>query len=160
MTDLFLATAPKGAIFSDDRKYRYALWRIWDDTKPLVMFIGLNPSTANEDSDDPTIRRVKKFASEWGYGGVYMMNLFGIVSSDPSVLLTADNPIGDNNEYLEHISRKCSKVIFAWGAFQVNGRDKVVADMFPDAYALLLNKNGSPRHPLYVPANVTPIKFL
>ena len=65
-----------GAEFSPDRKYRYALWRIWDKSNPLIMFIGLNPSKANELKDDPTIRRVRRFAFDWGYGGVYMINYF------------------------------------------------------------------------------------
>ncbi len=64
------------AKLSDCRIYRYALWRIWDDAKPLVMFIGLNPSTADETEDDPTIRRCISFAQNWGYGGLYMANLF------------------------------------------------------------------------------------
>ena len=57
-----------GADFSEDRKYRNALWRIWDSKKSLVMFVGLNHSSANENTDDPTIRRVISFAKAWGYG--------------------------------------------------------------------------------------------
>jgi len=69
------AVVESGAEFSECRKYRYALWRIWDKSKPLVMFIGLNPSTANENVDDPTIRSVCRMTKNNGYGGVYMMNL-------------------------------------------------------------------------------------
>ena len=58
-----------GAVFSPDRIYRYVLYRVWDEAKPRVMFIGLNPSTADESVDDPTIRRCKRFAADWGYGG-------------------------------------------------------------------------------------------
>jgi hypothetical protein len=65
--------------FSTDRKYRYALWRKWDAINPLAMFIGLNPSTANEDGDDRTIERITAIVTNWGYGGFYMMNLFAIV---------------------------------------------------------------------------------
>src|SRR4051812_38069896 len=106
-----------GAIFSSCRKYRYALYRIWDESKPLVMFIGLNPSTANESKNDPTIRRVITFAKQWGYGGVYMMNLFGLVSPYPKDLLNSVDPIGENDIYLKQMKEKCSDVIFAWGAF-------------------------------------------
>lgn len=149
-----------GAIFSDDRKYRYALWRKWDESKPFIMFIGLNPSTASENMDDPTIRRVKRFAKDWGYGGVYMMNLFAVVSSNPKVLLTCDNPIGDNNEYLKKVKLDCKDVLFAWGNFkEAEKRAKEVSDMFPQAVCLGLNKNGTPKHPLYISANTTQINF-
>lgn len=148
------------AVFSDDRNYRYALWRNWDDSKPKIMFIGLNPSTANENSDDPTIRRVKRFASDWGYGGVYMMNLFGIVSADPKILLTCKDPIGDNDIWLSEIARECKDVCFAWGNFkEALERGKQVSKMFPAAICLGLNKNGSPKHPLYVPANISQINY-
>lgn len=149
-----------GAIFSDCRKYRYALWRIWDRSKPLIMFIGLNPSTASEQMDDPTIRRVKRFAKDWGYGGVYMMNLFAIVSSNPDILLTNVDLLGANNEWLNKISDKCKDILFAWGNFkQAEYRAKEVMNMFPNAICLGLNKNGSPKHPLYVSANTNQLKY-
>ncbi len=68
-----------GAKFSEDKRYRYMLWRRWDETKACVMFIGLNPSTANESTDDPTIRSVVAIANNLGYGGVYMLNLFQLI---------------------------------------------------------------------------------
>lgn len=146
-----------GAEFSKCRKYRYALWRIWDDSKPLIMFIGLNPSTANEATDDPTIRRVKRFAADWGYGGFYMMNLFALVSPYPEDLRKSDDPLGDNDGWLERISEKCDKIIFAWGSFdEAAERAKEVMQKF-NGYALVINKDGSPRHPLYVPADTVPV---
>lgn len=150
-----------GAVFSNDRKYRYVLWRIWDDTKPKIMFIGLNPSTASEDLDDPTIRRVKRFAADWGYGGVYMTNLFGIVSPDPSILIESGlDIIGDNDRWLIDISGKCEAILFAWGAFQeAEDRAKRVVAMFEDAICLGVNKNGSPKHPLYIPASTKPVAY-
>jgi hypothetical protein len=106
-----------GAQFSENRWYRYALWRIWNEDKPLIMFIGLNPSTANERFNDPTIRRVIRFAYDWGAGGLYMMNLFAFVTPYPYELAEAHDPVGDNDQWLERISGKCDKIIFAWGAF-------------------------------------------
>ena len=73
-----------GAIFSSCRKYRYALWRNWDETKPCVMIIGLNPSTADENENDPTITRCINFAKSWGYGGVCVTNLFAYCATVPS----------------------------------------------------------------------------
>ncbi len=149
------------AVFSLDRKYRYALWRIWDEKKPLIMFIGLNPSTANEDSDDPTIRRVKKFASDWGYGGVYMTNLFAFVTAYPEELKKCKDPLGSNDEWLEKISKKCKKIIFAWGNFkEAEQRGKQVSEKFPNALCLARNKNGSPKHPLYIKADTISIPFM
>lgn len=97
MTDIFDSISG-GAHFSACRKYRYYLWRVWDIQKPIILFIGLNPSTANENMDDNTIRRVKRFAHKWGYGGVYMMNLFAWVTKEPKELLLAKDPVGDNDK--------------------------------------------------------------
>ncbi|MGV8094492.1 MAG: DUF1643 domain-containing protein [Mangrovibacterium sp.] len=148
-----------GAIFSDDRKYRFALWRKWDQNKPLVMFIGLNPSTANETDPDPTIRRVTNFAKSWGYGGFYMMNLFAYVTPYPQELIISDEHIQRNDHMLEHIAAQCKKIIFAWGSFkEAKDRAKGVSEKF-NGYALKINKDGSPMHPLYVPANTEPVLF-
>jgi hypothetical protein len=148
------------AIFSEDRKYRYALIRIWDEEKPKIMFIGLNPSTANENQNDPTIRRVISFAKGWGYGGVYMLNLFAIVSSKPEILLTCENTVGENDNYLEMFGSKSKDILFAWGNFkEAQQRAKIVCEKFDKAVCLGLNKNGTPKHPLYVPAKINQINF-
>lgn len=155
MKDLF---EDSGAHFSSCRKYRYALYRIWDDSKPLVMFIGLNPSTANENEDDPTIRRVKRFARDWGFGGVYMMNLFAYITPYPDKLILYADPIGNNDAWLKEVSEKCGAVVFAWGSFkQATERAKDVSKLFTNAMALRINKDGTPAHPLYIPANVKPV---
>lgn len=149
-----------GAEFSECRRYRYVLWRIWDESLPMVMFIGLNPSTANESSDDPTIRRVKRFTSDWGFGGVYMMNLFAWVTAYPEELKKCDNPLGDNDKWLKEIAQKCKKIIFAWGSFaEAHERSKQIVEMFTEGQALMINNNGSPKHPLYVKADTIPVKY-
>ena len=146
-----------GAEFSEDRKYRYTLWRIWDNNKPMVMFIGLNPSTANETTNDPTICRVIKFAFDWGFGGVYMTNLFAYVTPYPEKLKECNDPLADNDSWLEKTAHKCKKIIFAWGSFkEAAERSKEVMQMF-DGYALIINKDGSPRHPLYIKSDVIPV---
>lgn len=149
-----------GAAFSDDRNYRYALWRVWNPDKGLVMFIGLNPSTANETKPGPTITRVMGFAARWGYGGVIMMNLFALVSSKPQALITSADPVGENDQWLQAMAGKSQKVIFAWGAFkQAKVRCQQVIEMFPEAECLLKTADGSPEHPLYVAGITEPIKF-
>lgn len=146
-----------GADFSYDRKYRYSLWRIWDDTKPLVMFIGLNPSTANASTDDPTIRSVCRIAKNNGFGGVYMMNCWAYVSTDPDLLMINEMSERWNNDILTVTAAKCKDVVFAWGNFSIvakTGRAKELKEMFPYAKALHINKNGSPKHPLYCKSDI------
>lgn len=153
MNELF--ELKSGAQFSTCRKYRYALWRIWDESKPLVMFIGLNPSTANETETDPTIKRVCAIAKFNGYGGVYMMNCFPFVSTDPKQMLLCHPESEEwkiNEFWLWDVSKICKDIVFAWGNFDVvkeMGRDKDLSNLFPHAKALIINKNGSPKHALY-----------
>lgn len=146
----------KDAEFSGCRRYRFALWRIWDDTAPKIMFIGLNPSTANEATNDPTIRKVIGFAKKWEFGGVYMLNCFPYISTNPADLNTNyNNSIKLHNDYkLAQFGSMSKEIVFAWGNFPIvkkMKRDSELAEMFPNAKSLLINKNGSPRHPLYVP---------
>lgn len=164
--DLFgVEVAPsidKGADFSNDRKYRYALWRVWDRSLPLVMFIGLNPSTANEVDNDPTIKSVCRIAKNNGYGGVYMMNCFAYISTDPNGLVVDVVSACLNDNRLIEVAEKCKDIIFAWGNFDVvrdKGRDVELLEMFPNAKALSLNKNGSPKHPLYCKSDTKLIPY-
>lgn len=153
-----------GAIFTGEGTpncYRYQLWRQWDDEKDFICFIGLNPSTANAHQDDATIRRVKRFAAAWGYGGIYMVNLFAFVSTNPKILLIDQkSKVGIKNDWaIADAVAKSKRVIFAWGSFDVNGRDKEIIEKYPDAYCLAINQDGTPRHPLYVPRDFIPFKF-
>ncbi|HYE53690.1 MAG TPA: DUF1643 domain-containing protein [Chitinophagaceae bacterium] len=150
------------AVFSECRKYRYALWRIWDETKPIVMFIGLNPSTANETENDPTIKRVKAIAESNGFGGFCMMNCWPYIATNPTELKIDAISSDKNNLMLTTIAAKCEAVVFAWGNFDIvrkTGRDRELQQMFPNAKALHINKNGSPKHPLYCPKSSVLIPF-
>jgi hypothetical protein len=146
----------KGAIFSDCRQYRYLLWRIWDDKKPCIMFIMLNPSTADENEDDSTIRKCIQFAKWLGYGGIYVGNLFSYRSTNPaelrkSNLLQIDILGKDNDRYLEKVAEKCEKIIFAWGDNgKLFNRDKDMMKLFPHGYCLGRTMNNNPKHPLYL----------
>jgi hypothetical protein len=154
----------KGADFSEDRLYRYSLWRIWDESKPLVMFIGLNPSTADAENDDPTIRRVKSIAANLGYGGVYMCNCFSYISTNPAMLQAETlEAIMKNADVIKRVAERCTEIIFAWGNFDIvrkRGVDKQLSAAFPNAKALFINKNGSPKHPLYCKTNIKPVKYV
>lgn len=139
-----------GAKFSDDGKYRYSLWRIWDESLPKVMCIGLNPSTANASKNDNTINILISVLKRLNYGGFYMTNCFAFITSKPELL--EHNPMSDecNNNVLTVTAGECKDVLFAWGNFEVIrevGRDKELEEMFPNAKCFGKNKNGTPFHP-------------
>ena len=126
------------------------------------MFIGLNPSTANEKNNDNTITKVIKIAKNNGFGGVYMMNCWAYVSTDPKQLVYNQNSNNRNNDTLVDIASMCSEIVFAWGNFSIVkelSRDKELCEMFPNAKALHINKNGSPKHPLYCKDDTILIPF-
>jgi len=148
-----------GAIFSECKTYRYALWRKWDLEKSMVLFIMLNPSKADEYKDDPTIRRCKKLAHGWGYGGMYVGNLYAFRATDPILLQTAENPEGpDNQKHLKKLSLKSSKIICAWGNKQ--GWPSRIIDNFENLHYLELAKDNSPKHPLYLKKTVIPHRLV
>jgi hypothetical protein len=110
------------ATFSDCRKFRYTLTRVWDETKPIVAFIGLNPSTADESVDDPTIRRCIGFAKSWGYGGLLMLNLYAYRATKPADMWAARKRgidiIGGQRNWVDSLkehSADCACVVAAWG---------------------------------------------
>jgi hypothetical protein len=145
-----------GALISADGDYRYQLWRTWDDTKPTVAFIMLNPSTADGTTDDPTIRRCIGYAKDWGYGSLVVGNLFAIRSTDPDKLSEHSASVGpDNDEHLLAICDAAEKIVAAWGAHgSFRDRDCEVAHLLDaDLYALDTTQGGQPTHPLYQPAD-------
>lgn len=162
-SSLFPDNVDKGANFSNCGKYRYSLWRIWDKSKPLVMFIGLNPSTANADTDDATIKSVTRISKHNGYGGFYMMNCFPFISTDPSKLIaTSKEHLYLNDEWLVKVWIKSDVAVFAWGNFKIvkeSGREERLSKMFPNAKALFVNKNGSPKHPLYCKSDTVLVPY-
>ncbi|MEZ9455440.1 DUF1643 domain-containing protein [Vibrio splendidus] len=146
------------AKLSNCRNYRYALWRTWDTTKPYVLFIGLNPSTADESSDDPTLTRCINFAKAWGYGGVCMANLFAFRATEPKNMKSQNDPVGsENNKWLVNLADESGIVIAAWGNDgSFLSRSKQVKALIPNLHYLKMNKSGEPAHPLYLKANLTP----
>ena len=152
----------KDATLSSDRKYRYELKRIWDTEKEYLNVIGLNPSTADESEDDPTLRRCIGFAKDWGYGGLTMTNLFAYRATKPSDMMQVDDPVGiENNKYLIENAKDAGMVLFAWGATGNHlDRDKAVIDLLPcQGYCLKVTNEGMPGHPLYIKKNTTPLLY-
>ena len=151
----------KKANISKDKIYRYTLSRTWDSTKPTVLFIGLNPSIADENIDDPTITRCINFAKDWGYGTLLMANLFAFRSTYPKEIYLIDDPIGkDNDHYILECVKQSDLIIACWGN---NGtymdREKFIKELVPNLYCLQKNKNGTPHHPLRLSRDINPIPF-
>ena len=148
-----------GATFSPCRTWRYHLWRRWDwnTDGPLVGWILLNPSTAAEMANDPTINRCVRFAKDWGYAGLHIYNLFAFRATHPKNMKAAADPVGPQNDHvISTRTKECRELVVGWGmdgSFQ--GRASAVAQMLGNVPLLCLgtNSDGSPTHPLYVPAN-------
>ena len=145
-----------GAVFlGDDRSVRLALWRVWDRGNPALLFIGLNPSTATERQDDPTIRRVARFARERGYGGLFVGNLFAQVTPYPEKLEVGDDQ-AKNDAALRGMRDLCGATLVGWGTFGDLARTRpaeVLAVVGKPVYCLGKTKDGWPRHPLYIKAD-------
>jgi hypothetical protein len=151
----------KGATFSNDEKYRYLLWRQWDTKKPIITFVGLNPSTANGLTDDNTITRLINFTYTWSFGGFKIVNLFALKATDPGELIIHPDPIGpDNDDYLLEIAKDKTQVVFMWGnGGRLHGRNAIVMRMFKNPLCFGITKCGQPIHPLYLPKETKLIKY-
>lgn len=151
MKDIDLSI-PKGAIFSDDRKYRYALWRVWNIRRPILLQICLNPSKAGALNNDPTITRGEVRSSKMGFGGLLQANLYGYISTIPKVLLGEGDFVGEENDnYIRLMIAMSSRQLCGWGSFPpVLKRAPIVLAMLTEPYCLGVNADGQPKHPLYI----------
>ncbi len=156
------------AVISECGKYRYSLTRIWDESKPKVMFIMLNPSTADASNDDPTIRRCIGFAKSWGYGGIYVVNLFSLRATNPKDLLTAPFVVGvENEKWIRRMSCLAHLVVCAWGNGSIvdklqkrlDHNWKPLSWIDKPLHYLELSNNGTPKHPLYLTKNLKPVRY-
>jgi len=153
---------PKGAIFSDDGKYRYALWRVWNTNRPLLLIIGLNPSKAGALNDDPTVTRGIVRAGRAGFGGLLMANLYAYVSTEPAVLLGDGDYVGElTDSYLNQMIAMSGRQLCGWGSFlPVGTRVLTVLAMIKEPYCLGINADGQPQHPLYISYSVQMRKYI
>ena len=155
----------KDAKISKCEKYRYSLKRIWDEKKSLVAFIALNPSTADEVNNDKTIKRCIDFSKSWGAGGMYMFNVFAYRATDPTDMKAQEDPIGSENDKFLAKLPKVDKIIVCWGNDGLH-RDRAnqVREILKNTeqnklYCLDINKNGEPKHPLYVHGSTKPTLY-
>ncbi len=158
--DLFGVNAGRGASLSDDGHYRYRLWRLWDSCLPIMVWIMLNPSTADANEDDPTIRKCIGFAKANHHGGIIVVNLFAWRSTDPKELPRVSDPIGPDND--EHIRWACAApllatVVAGWGVSKWAEKRAVTVKVLirggvgRDIKCFRRSESGAPWHPLYLP---------
>ncbi len=156
-------SSPKGAIFSEDRQYRYALWRVWNRNRPVLLQIGLNPSHANELINDQTITRGMARAYKEGFGAFLMGNLYAYVSTNPNRLLMGNlDAIGELTDfYLKQMIDLAERHLCGWGSFKpVSLRAPAVLAMIKEPYCLGVNADGQPKHPLYLPYDALMIPYI
>lgn len=148
--------APSTAIYSDCEQYRYALTRIWDETGSRVHFVMLNPSTATEVQNDPTVERCERRARALGHGAFRVTNIFAWRDTDPSKMRQALDPVGPDNDAAILAGVEWADVtLCAWGTHGAHlNRGTMVADMLraqgKPLLHLGLTKDGHPKHPLYI----------
>jgi hypothetical protein len=147
----------KSAVFDDERIYRYALTRAWG-FGPRVLWIMLNPSTADESVLDPTLRRCLGFAQSWGFDGFEVCNAYALRSTDPRALKVHPHPIGpDNDVAIEYLAERAGRVIVGWGSNCEIAREREVAKILAGVgvrpMCLGTTGKGAPRHPLYLRAD-------
>ena len=143
--------------FSPDRVHRYSLIHRLDPLlggDRLIMWIGLNPSTADESQLDPTLRRIARFSERDGYDGFWMANIFGLRTPYPKEMMAHADPVGPGNDAsLLAAAARCEKIVAAWGvsgAYQARA-EAVVRLLAPHKlWCLSTTAAGHPRHPLYV----------
>lgn len=150
----------KTALISKCGKYRYKLSRIWDRSKPFVLFIMHNPSTADADNDDPTIRRCIAFAKSWGYGGIMVGNISPYRATDPKELrgkIAEELFPMENIDLIYEMKELCQLHVFAYGNPIPEFKHNLLN--LGDWHCIKLSKNGNPCHPLYLKGDLKPIPF-
>ncbi|MDO8459475.1 MAG: DUF1643 domain-containing protein [Nanoarchaeota archaeon] len=147
------------AIYSDCEKYRYTLSRTWDNKLDGILFIGLNPSTATELKNDPTVTRMINYAKAWNFGSITVCNAFAFRSTFPKDLKKTEEPVGEENDkYIMNEAQKSKMIMAAWGNHaQYLGRSKQILSSLGTVHHLGITKQGEPRHPLYLKSNLKPI---
>ena len=135
---------------------------MWDENKPLVMIIGLNPSTADETGNDPTITRCISFARSWGYGAVCVTNLFGFRATAPSQLKAYHDPIGkENDAWVHEMAKEAAITVAAWGNHGIFlNRSVEFLSSLDQLHFIQMNKSGEPSHPLYLKAELKPVPMI
>ena len=158
------------AEFSADGRYRTVLERRWDGlpfgSPGVCAWIMMNPSTADETVDDPTVRRARDFSRRWGYGAMVVLNAFALRATRPAMLLEAEDPVGPGNDAaIADWAARADRVVVAWGLppKPLRGRARAVAALLDRAgarpLALRVTAEGQPGHPLYIAGDTLPLPW-
>ena len=143
----------RSAILSENRKHRYLLSRIWNQKNEKILFIMLNPSSADENIDDPTTKKVISYSKKWGYGGLHICNLYTYRTTSPKILFDIPkNKRGSNKNEIKKYAKKSSKVVYAWGHKEII--PLWLNEIVSDPKFIELSKEGVPKHPLYLKSNL------
>jgi len=157
---------PAGAKFSRCRRWRYLLWRCWDETKPVANFLMLNPSTADEFKLDPSCTRARNYAERWGFGALVVTNIFGWRATDPQEMKLVKDPVGRGNDAaIVKAAKEAKLVVCAWGnhGLHLERAERVTTLLRRESVKLSflkMNGEGQPAHPLYLPSSLKPIPWL
>ena len=136
------------ADISNDKKDRFSLSRIWDSKKPKALYIMLNPSYADDESDDPTIRRLIFFSKKFKLGGFYVTNLFTQITPYPKELNMDNNSKKKNLIIISELIKKSDLIVYAWG--NLVSEPIELRKLIESPLCFGINKNGTPKHPLYL----------
>jgi hypothetical protein len=162
------STPESGAELSECQHYRYRLWRRVGEGGSVV-FVMLNPSTADAHEDDPTIRRCKGFVRAWGHGELVVVNLFAYRATNPKDMLAASDPVGPRNDGVLRAAIEGARlVVCAWGSaamtsatvrYRARAVEAMIGNLDVVPVCLGATKNGDPRHPLFVRKDTQPVTF-
>ena len=153
------------AVYSDCMAYRYSLMRVWDASLPKVSFVMLNPSTATEVQNDPTVERCERRARAMGFGAFQVANIFAYRATDPKDMRRAADPIGPENDHaILQAAAWADQTICAWGTHgaHMDRGAQVASSVRAQGHALFhlgLTQNGAPKHPLYIGYAVAPMEW-
>jgi len=142
-----------------DKNYRYWLKREWDTTnKETGVFIALNPSKATHTKCDQTMCNINNLSIQWGWGGFYILNLFAFMATKKEDMLSANNPVGDDNDtHIARICSECKTIILSWGeekpkliTDRANVVKNILRDLNKEVFCLSENKSSGYRHPCII----------
>ena len=154
------------AVYSPCESYRYLLTRVWDPAGEKALFVMLNPSTATEVQNDPTVERCERRARALGFGAFRVTNIFAYRATDPKVMRAQIDPVGpENNAAILESAAWADRIICAWGSHGAHlGRGAAVEGLLRQAglplYHLGLSKGGFPKHPLYIGYDTQPVLWV
>ena len=162
-----LGSADAGAVFSPCKQYRYQLWRRLSRSRRSILWLMLNPSTADHKQLDPTVTRCYRYSQQWRYGNFLVANIFAFRATDPKHMYAAKDPVGPaNDEAILQYAKQANLIVLGWGNHGCHRQrsSEVMTLLCSAGYAkklhcLKINNSGEPCHPLYLRADLKPLTY-